>query len=88
MRQGRKEGNKLPYFSKEYKEAHKTHKDVCADWRKAGRPSDNDHPAKSAVLQSRRKVQHIRRQKESTKSIRNHEELMNTFEKDINKVYA
>ena len=30
---------KLPFFSAEYKEAHKKHKDVSAEWRKAGRPN-------------------------------------------------
>ena len=84
----RKVGKKLPYFSSQYKEAHKRHKKTCEEWRKAGRPSDSTHPAKASVLQSRRGVQQIRRQEETSHAIKNHEYLMNTFENDINKVYS
>ena len=84
----KKNVKQLPYFSKEYKEAHKNHKTICSEWRKSGRPSDNFHPAKAAVLQSRRNVQQIGRLEESSNSIKNHDELMNTFDKDINQVYA
>ena len=78
----------LPYFSKEYKDAHRNHKNICSEWRKSGRPSNSSHPAKAAVLQSRRKVQQIGRFEEASNSIRNHEDLMNTYDKDINQVYA
>ena len=60
----------FPYFSKEYKDAHAAHKSVFSDWRKAGRPSDNSHPAKEKVLQSRRHLQSIARDEESSKSIK------------------
>ena len=76
----KKNVKQLPYFSKEYKEAHKNHKTICSEWRKSGRPSDISHPAKAAVLQSRRNVQQIGRLEESSNSIKNHDVLMNTFD--------
>ena len=76
----------LPYFSKEYKAAHSDLKNVCRDWRKAGRPSDNLHPAKSQVLQSRRNLQRIARNEDASKSIKFSEELMETFRDNIVKV--
>ena len=48
----------------------------------------NNKKSKTVVLHSRRKVQQIGRLEESSNSIRNHDELMNTFDKDINQVYA
>ena len=76
----------FPFFSKDYKDAHSVLKTVCGHWRKAGRPSDNSHPAKALVLQSRRNLQSIARNEESSKSIKLADDLMETFKNDINKV--
>ena len=70
---------KSPAFFNEYREAHADHKRVCEVWRKAGRPSEHCHPAKSAVLHSRRNLQKIGRDEESSKSIKFHDEIMQTF---------
>ena len=51
--------NEYPKFSKEYLDAHNKHKKVFSEWRKAGRPSDFNHPAKEAMLLSRRNIQKI-----------------------------
>ena len=83
-----KQNKKQPYFSKEYREAHALHKNVCATWRRAGRPAEFTHPAKAAVLCSRRALQKIAREEESTISINTHNDLMNTFEIDVNKICA
>ena len=77
-----------PYFSKEYRDAHKAHKNNFEEWRKSGRPSDRDHPAKEKVLQSRRRLQRIARDESSAKSIEFSNDLMETFRGDINKVYS
>ena len=69
----------LPYFSKEYRDAHTAHKTVCMEWRKAGRPADNSHPAKAQVLQSRRHLQGIARDEEASKSRKFSDDLMDTF---------
>ena len=79
---------KLPYFSEEYKLAHKNHKMVFVEWRKAGRPSDPNHPAKAAVLISRRNLQYIARNETTSKSLELHNSLMYTHSTDINKVSA
>ena len=63
------EKKKFPYFSEEYKLAHKDHKKVFVEWRKAGRPSDPNHPAKAAVLTSRRNLQYIARNETTNKSL-------------------
>ena len=78
----------FPYFSKDFKEAHKHHKKVFVDWRKAKRPSDPLHPAKAAVLLSRRNMQKIARDEDSAKAIKLHDDLMNTHTTDINKLSA
>ena len=77
----------LPYFSSAYKAAHTTHQRVFKEWRNAGRPSDLAHPAKQAVLESRRALQIIRRTEENTKSIKLHDDLITTFDTDKNKIY-
>ena len=79
---------KFPYFSKEYREAHRDHKKVCEEWRREGRPPESSHPAKSAVSSSRRQLQKIRRDEESLHSINTHNDLMKTFDEDVNKVYS
>ena len=50
-----------PKFSKELNDAYQEHKSTCNEWRKAGRPSSADHPAKHAKLISQRKIQRISR---------------------------
>ena len=37
----------LPYFSKEYKDSHRNHKNICSEWGKSGRPLDSSHPSKA-----------------------------------------
>ena len=78
---------KLPYFSKEYKDAHAEHKSVFAEWRKSGRPSDSKHPAKEAVLQSRRHLQKVARTEESMKSMKQNDDLMDTFHNNPSQIY-
>ena len=82
-----KNTKKYPYFSKEYREAHSNHKNVCSEWRKAGRPKDFLHPAKANVLYSRRNLQQISRYEDSSNSINLHNDLMDTFATDVNKIY-
>ena len=78
---------KNPNFSKEYQAAHANHSRVFKIWRKAGRPIDKTHKAKQDVLHSRRALQRLRRTEEARKSIELHDDLMNTFETDRNKIY-
>ena len=73
--QKKRKNVKLPFFSSEYKEAHKNHKDVFSVWRKAGRPADVSHPAKAAVLDSRRRLQKIAPDEEAEKSINLHDDI-------------
>ena len=75
-----------PGFSKEHLDAYNQHEKICNEWRAAGRPQSNLHPAKNAKLKSQRNLQHIARQEESNKSLKLHEELMETHSKDISKV--
>ena len=77
----------LPQFSKEYREAHLKHKNIFKVWRQAGRPSEASHPAKQAVLQSRRNLQKIGRTDEAFAAITLHDDLIQTFETDRNKIY-
>ena len=76
----------LPAFSKEHIQAYKQHEKICKQWRTAGRPQSNLHPAKAAKLKSQRYLQQIGRQEESMKSLNLHAELMETHSKDISKV--
>ena len=78
---------KLPQFSEAYRQAHSNHKEVFKKWRQAGRPSEESHPAKGAVLESRRNLQKIGRHDEASNSIKLHDDLMETFENNINKIY-
>ena len=79
---------RLPYFSAPYREAHKHLKKVFDVWRRAGRPSESSHPAKSAVLLSRRNLQQIARIESTNNAMKLYETLMNTHSSDINKVSA
>ena len=44
-----------PSFSKHLREAHQFHSKVCLEWRKAGRPQSDEHPAKMAKKEWQRK---------------------------------
>ena len=77
---------KSPSFSPEHREAYLKHEVVCKEWRMAGRPSDNSHPAKSRKLESQRNIQRIARDSESAAAVKLHNELMDTHRKDISKV--
>ena len=79
---------RLPYFSAPYREAHKHLKKVFDVWRRAGRPADSSHPAKTAVLLSRRNLQQIARIESTNNAMKLYETLMNTHSSDINKVSA
>ena len=48
-----------PYFSPAHRMAFDTHEKVCRQWRVQGRPTDANHPAKIAKLQSQRNLQRI-----------------------------
>ena len=75
--------NKTPRFSKALQDAHKSHIRICKEWRKAGRPSSDEHPAKLAKKESQRNLQKIARQEEELKSIEENEDLMNAHAKNI-----
>ena len=76
-----------PFFSLEHKLAYKNHEQVCLDWRKQGRPKNNDHPAKKLKLESQRNLQRIAREAEKEKALQNHDDLMNTFNQNVTQVY-
>ena len=82
------EHKKYPYFSPEYRAAHKALKTAFQSWRKAGRPTDHSHPAKSLVLNLRRHLQSIARGEELTRSKKLNDELMTSFKNNINDVYS
>ena len=63
------------------------HERICNEWRKQGRPALATHPARIAKLKSQRNLQKITREEESLKAQKDHEELMNTFNMNINQIY-
>ena len=73
-------------FFKEHIRAYQDHEGICRQWRKAGRPVSNLHTAKAEKLKSQRNLQKISRTEESTKAIKNHEELMETHSNDMSRV--
>ena len=75
---------RFPFFSPEFRQAHKDLKDASVRWRKAGRPAEMEHPAKALVCESRRRLQAIRRAEEHFKSVNLYDELMSTFSENIN----
>ena len=81
-----KKKNPFPNFSAERVNAYKLHENICKQWRVAGRPQSNLHPAKAAKLESQRSLQQIARQEDAVKALKNHEELMHTHANDINQV--
>jgi hypothetical protein len=74
-------------FSKALSDAYSNHRRVCAEWRKAGRPCAAEHPAKAANLNSQRLIQKLLSDEESDKAKTQHEELMDTQNKNISDVY-
>ena len=72
-----------PKFSKELNDAYQEHKSTCNEWRKAGRPSSADHPAKHAKLISQRKIQRISRDEMANHARANHDDLMATHKTNI-----
>ena len=75
-----------PRFSKPLREAYKNHIQICKEWRKAGRPISNTHKAKSDKLESQRYIQKLQRDEESHKAKAQHEDLMDTYDKNISDV--
>ena len=75
-----------PSFAKPLREAHQIHNKICKEWRKAGRPQSDVHPAKMAKKESQRNLQKITRQKESGKAISLHDYLMMTHRDNISEV--
>ena len=74
-------------FSENHIAAYSSHKQVCKHWREMGRPSDPNHPAKKAKLESQRRLQKIAREDASKKAFEVHETIMTAFSKDINGVF-
>ena len=74
-------------FSEIHIAAYESHKQVCQYWRQSGRPSDPNHPAKKAKLESQRRLQKIAREEQFKRALDTHESLMASFSKDINYVY-
>ena len=79
--------NKTPYFSKPVREAYKEHLKICKEWRRSGRPSSNNHPAKIAKLKSQRRLQALQREEIANKAKTQHNDLMETHDKEISEVY-
>ena len=75
-----------PRFSKPVREAYQNHIRICNEWRKAGRPTSNLHAAKMAKLDSQRKLQKLQREEEADKSKAQHDELMETHNKNVSDV--
>ena len=75
-----------PKFSKELQDAYQIHRKMCNKWRKAGRPEESDHQAKKAKLASQRNIQKIAREEEANKAKANHDDLMETHNKNISDV--
>ena len=75
------------YISDVHKKAYLEHEKICIEWRIQGRPSLSTHPAKVAKTHSQRRLQKISRDEEASKAIKNHDELMNTFNTNINEIY-
>ena len=72
-----------PFFSKLLRVAHHNHRKICQDWRKAGRPTSDDHPSKLAKKLSQRNLQKITREEESKEAVNFHEDLMNTHKDNM-----
>ena len=75
------------HISEKQKLAYDEHEKICIEWRKQGRPSVATHPAKIAKTLSQQLLQRITREEEALKAQRNNEDLMNTFDKNINDIY-
>ena len=82
----KKKSNHKVYISDNHRKAYMEHEKICIEWRKQGRPSLTTHPAKIAKLNSQRYLQKVTREEEASKAIKNHEELMDTFNKNINQI--
>ena len=78
--------NKTPKFSKQTSDAYFEHKQICKQWREAGRPTDNSNPMKMKKLQSQRKIQQLSREEQSSQRIILHNDLMETFSSNISQV--
>ena len=75
--------NDTPKFSRNLREAHEYHNKICKEWRKAGRPTSDEHPAKLAKKESQRNLQRIVRNEETDKAKIQHEDLMETNANNI-----
>ena len=73
-------------FSENMKMAYLKHNKICIEWRKAGRPSDINHPAKIAKLESQREIQRLTRKEEAYKAKLQHDDLMTTYHANISEV--
>ena len=74
------------FISQKHREAYKSHENVCTEWRKQGRPSLSSHPAKIAKTNSQRELQKVAREEEALRAQKNHMDLMDTFDKNINEI--
>ena len=75
--------NATLHFSKTLQTAHETHRKICKEWRRAGRPESNEHPTKFAKKESQRRLQRIVRDEEANKAKAQHEDLMKTNASNI-----
>ena len=78
---------KTPTFSKALQDAHKNHIRICKEWRKAGRPSSDEHPAKLAKKESQRNLQKIARQEEHSKVTAQNDDLMHAHKNNITETW-
>ena len=76
-----------PKFSEAHRSAYLNHAKVCHEWRLNGRPSDPNHPAKKAKLESQRNLQRIARDEEKVKAKELDESLMNSYSMNINDLF-
>ena len=75
-----------PKFSNTLQMAYAKHKKVCKEWRKAGRPAASNHPAKIAKKESQRQIQRLTREEEAHNAKLQHDDLMDTFQRNISEV--
>ena len=61
---------KGPQFSKQLSDAYMEHKQICKQWRAAGRPTQISHPMKVKKLESQRRLQQLSREEHSLETIK------------------
>ena len=79
---------KTPYFPPDVRQAFKNHRQICKQWRLAGRPMSPHHPAKAAKISSQRFIQKLRHENRDAETRAFNNDLMNTYHSNISQVYS